>query len=151
MHVYVTITCTIIYIQVISEGVSQVDSEEEWKVVQSGGSGNSPTEKSDSSPPVELKPPSSDMKETPVLAVGERVCWFARIIRCSYQIYYICKVLGVGLGAELLCCGYVNSCDKVHEHTWAIPSTRHCPFHFTNYELQVIYKLLVTRLFRVPD
>ena len=57
-----------------SQVISEVDSEEEWKVVQSG-SGNSPVEKSaDSSPP----PPSVVVKhlavETPaVLAVGERV------------------------------------------------------------------------------
>jgi len=57
------------YTQVISE----VDSEEEWKVVQSG-SRNSPAEKStDSSPP---PPPveAKHLREAPtVLAVGERV------------------------------------------------------------------------------
>ena len=53
--------------------ISEVDSEEEWKVVQSG-SGNSPTEKSsDSSPPPPLAE-AKHLREGPtVLAVGERV------------------------------------------------------------------------------
>ena len=61
-------------ISLFPQVISEVDSEEEWKVVQSG-SGNSPVEKSaDSSPP----PPSVVVKhptvDTPaVLAVGERV------------------------------------------------------------------------------
>ena len=54
--------------------ISEVDSEEEWKVVQSG-SGNSPTEKSsDSSPPPPPLAEAKHLREGPtVLAVGERV------------------------------------------------------------------------------
>ncbi len=58
-------------LQVIS---SQVDSEEEWKVVQLRGS-NTPVEKSpESSLPTELKQAPVSEESPAVLVAGDRVC-----------------------------------------------------------------------------
>lgn len=53
-----------------------MDSEEEWKVVQSEGA-STPAEKSpDSSPPVELKQSPGSEGSPTVLLAGGRVCVF---------------------------------------------------------------------------
>ena len=73
--------------QVISTGVSQVDSEEEWKVVHSV-SGGSPT-KSDSSPPSLEVPTTPTSEMQPVLAAGERVGWCALIRNSFPNIFFL--------------------------------------------------------------